>query len=60
MYWSSATIEVIQKVQELRSSGIQAYFTIDAGPNVKVLCQPEDEQAVSESLLILKNPEWVC
>jgi diphosphomevalonate decarboxylase len=55
MYWSSATFDVIQKVRELRSSGIQAYFTIDAGPNVKVLCQPKDEQAVSESLLTLPS-----
>lgn len=50
MYWNSATIEVIQAVQSLRSGGIQAYFTIDAGPNVKVLCHPKDEQVVREAL----------
>lgn len=50
MYWQSATFDVMQKVEELRSTGIQVYFTIDAGPNVKVLCQPKDEQVVQEAL----------
>jgi diphosphomevalonate decarboxylase len=59
MYWQSATLDVIQKVTELRSSGIAAYFTIDAGPNVKVLCQPEDEQAVREQLLTLPTVQNV-
>ena len=50
MYWQSATYDVMEIVEKLRSSGIQAYFTIDAGPNVKVLCQPKDEQIVQEAL----------
>ena len=50
MYWQSATFDVMEKVQELRESGIPAYFTIDAGPNVKVLCQPKDEEYVREVL----------
>ncbi|WP_124071161.1 diphosphomevalonate decarboxylase [Filibacter tadaridae] len=50
MYWTSATLDVMQQVKELRATGIQAYFTIDAGPNVKVLCQPKDEQIVQEKL----------
>jgi diphosphomevalonate decarboxylase len=53
MYWQGATIDVMEQVQALRSSGIQAYFTIDAGPNVKVLCQPKDEEMVKEALLSL-------
>lgn len=52
-YWQGGTLEVIQKVQELRNSGIQAYFTIDAGPNVKVLCQRQDEQSVREALQLV-------
>ncbi|WML28312.1 diphosphomevalonate decarboxylase [Neobacillus sp. OS1-33] len=62
MYWNSATLDVIKEVQSLRSGGIQAYFTIDAGPNVKVLCQPKDEQAVRESLEKLPNVQntYLC
>ena len=53
MYWQSATVEVMQEVEELRAAGIEAYFTIDAGPNVKVLCQPKDERAVYEKISVL-------
>jgi diphosphomevalonate decarboxylase len=62
MYWNRATLDVIKEVQSLRSGGIQAYFTIDAGPNVKVLCQPKDEQAVRESLEKLPNVQntYLC
>jgi diphosphomevalonate decarboxylase len=36
-YWQPATLTVIQSVVEMRSSGIPACFTIDAGPNVHVI-----------------------
>jgi len=49
-YWQSATMEVMEAVQNIRSQGIEAYFTMDAGPNVKVLCLPEDEQKVYDQL----------
>lgn len=54
LYWTGATIDVMQVVQELRESGVLAYFTIDAGPNVKVICQPADEKIVQDRLLQLK------
>jgi diphosphomevalonate decarboxylase len=44
-YWSDQTTRVIKKV---KSSGIPAYFTIDAGPNVHVLCEAKDEKRVTE------------
>ncbi len=50
MYWQSATVEVMQEVQALREQGVEAYFTIDAGPNVKVICQPKDEQFIHDAL----------
>jgi diphosphomevalonate decarboxylase len=53
LYWQSGTVEIIQHIRYLRTCGVQAYFTIDAGPNVKVLCLPEDEQRVYEELLSL-------
>lgn len=59
LYWESGTLEVIKQVQELRLSGINAYFTIDAGPNVKVLCLPEDEKEVNKSLLMLPSVQEV-
>lgn len=49
-YWTDATMRVMQTVQSLRKKGVPAYFTIDAGPNVKVLYQPENEAVVEETL----------
>lgn len=50
IYWNSATVALIHAVRELRASGLPAYFTIDAGPQVKVLCQPQDAEAVAAAL----------
>ncbi|MBM4269560.1 MAG: diphosphomevalonate decarboxylase [Deltaproteobacteria bacterium] len=49
-YWTPATLAAIQRVRELRGSGCDAYFTIDAGPQVKVVCAPQDADAVAEGL----------
>lgn len=49
-YWHDTTMAVMHAVQELRESGIPAYFTIDAGPNVKVLYLPENEDTLKRSL----------
>lgn len=49
-YWTDATMRVMQTVQHLRKNNIPAYFTIDAGPNVKVLYLPKDEEVVEQAL----------
>jgi diphosphomevalonate decarboxylase len=59
IYWESGTMEVIHCVNELRQDGIPAYFTIDAGPNVKVLCLPDQEEIVKESLLKFSSVQTV-
>lgn len=53
IYWESGTLEVMHCVHELRQEGIPAYFTIDAGPNVKVLCEPGNENKVKQALMEL-------
>ena len=50
-YWHDTTMAVMQTVQAMRKSGIPAYFTIDAGPNVKVLYLPEHEEIVQKTLI---------
>ncbi|GGP16187.1 diphosphomevalonate decarboxylase [Oceanobacillus neutriphilus] len=49
-YWQDTTMRVMQTVQSLREQGVPAFFTIDAGPNVKVLYLPEDEDKVKKRL----------
>ena len=50
MYWPPRTVEIVQAVWELRKRGIEAYFTIDAGPNVHVLTLQRDLTAVQDFL----------
>ena len=50
IYWQPATLAVMQAVQEWRSEGLSACYTIDAGPNVHVICTAEDSQPVQERL----------
>jgi len=50
LYWSGATVECIHRVWALRAEGVPAFVTIDAGPQVKVLCAPGDAVAVADAL----------
>jgi len=38
LYWQPATLGIMQAVQEWRSGGLPCFYTIDAGPNVHVIC----------------------
>ncbi|HKJ26500.1 MAG TPA: diphosphomevalonate decarboxylase [Anaerolineales bacterium] len=50
-YWRPATLAIMHAVQELRRGGIPVCYTIDAGPNVHVLCPKEFSDEVSEQLI---------
>lgn len=50
LYWSPVTLAAMEAVRALRREGRDAYFTIDAGPQVKVLCRPEDVDAVATAM----------
>lgn len=41
-YLTEASYQAMEKVKSLRQEGHRCYFTMDAGPNVKVLCLEED------------------
>jgi diphosphomevalonate decarboxylase len=50
IYWNPTTLATIQAVLALRAAGTPAYFTIDAGPHVKVLALPGDAPAIAAAL----------
>jgi diphosphomevalonate decarboxylase len=50
VYWEPATVACLHALRELRSSGVEAWPTIDAGPHVVALCAPEQAQTVSDRL----------
>lgn len=50
LYWNAATVSALRCVQELRRAGTLAYYTIDAGPHVKVLTKAPESARVSAAL----------
>jgi len=50
-YWQPGTLAVIQAVREWREhAGIPVYFTIDAGPNIHLICEADQVEMVTERL----------
>ncbi len=49
-YLTGASLAVLDRVEALRAAGTLAYATIDAGPNVVVLCEPETAERIAAEL----------
>jgi diphosphomevalonate decarboxylase len=49
-YWQAATMTVMQSVQSWRKAGLSVCFSVDAGPNVHVLCPGEDVLQIATRL----------
>lgn len=49
-YWQPPTLAVLAAVREIRRAGTAAWATLDAGPNVHVICEPAGEEAVAARL----------
>ena len=50
IYWTPVTLAVMQRVVQLRTDGCNAYFTIDAGPQVKIICPMSQRAAVAAAI----------
>jgi diphosphomevalonate decarboxylase len=50
VYWNAATMRCLQTIRRLQGSGVDVFFTIDAGPQVKAVCRPECVTEVEEAL----------
>jgi len=50
IYWNGVTVECLQRVRALRHSGVPVFFTIDAGPQLKAVCEPESRELVLAAL----------
>ncbi|UZE93224.1 MAG: diphosphomevalonate decarboxylase [Candidatus Nealsonbacteria bacterium] len=48
IYWNKTTIEIIHSVIKWRNEGLECYFTIDAGPQVKIICLKKDVAEIIE------------
>lgn len=50
IYWDPATIDIMHHVLAWREEGLESYFTMDAGPQVKVLCLEKDADELEKRL----------
>lgn len=46
-YFNGATLQAMQTVRDLRATGVACYYTLDAGPNLKIFCQVADLPAIT-------------
>jgi len=50
IYWNPTTLNCMQVVKALRATGMPVFFTIDAGPQLKAVCEPSARSAVVDAL----------
>jgi len=51
LYWNETTVAVLHAVQQMRNAGIPVCYTMDAGPQVKVLTPAEHREMILSHLL---------
>jgi diphosphomevalonate decarboxylase len=57
-YWNPGTLAVIHALRRWRNEGLFGYFTIDAGPNVHVLCAQQDAAEIEGRLQDLSEVQF--
>jgi len=50
LYFNATTVECLHRVRQLRADGVAVFFTVDAGPQVKAVCQPGAADTVATAL----------
>jgi diphosphomevalonate decarboxylase len=58
-YWKPASLEVMNCVRAWRAEGIPACYTVDAGPNVHVICPEAEAQIIEKRLHDIPGVEKV-
>ena len=53
LYWNSTTINLMHAVHGLRVSGLRVFFTIDAGPQIKLVLLKNDVEEAREKLSLV-------
>jgi diphosphomevalonate decarboxylase len=58
-YWKPASLDVMNCVRQWRMEGIPACYTVDAGPNIHVICPETEVHIVEKRLREIKGVENV-
>jgi diphosphomevalonate decarboxylase len=54
-YMTNKTIDCINEVESIRKSGFDLFYTVDAGPQVKIICKLEDNHLIQERVSSLPS-----
>jgi diphosphomevalonate decarboxylase len=49
LYWTPDSVAAMQHVWQLRQQGLAVYFTMDAGPNLKLLFEAADQATIEQA-----------
>ena len=58
-YWEPASLRLMKLVPEWRRQGLQACFTLDAGPNVHIICPAAQADSVEQQLIQVEGVQQV-
>ncbi|WP_080145588.1 diphosphomevalonate decarboxylase [Marinilactibacillus piezotolerans] len=58
-YWSADSMVAMDAVRTLRKEGHSVYFTMDAGPNVKVICKQSEMKTIKQALCAYFGEEQI-
>jgi diphosphomevalonate decarboxylase len=59
LYWNGTTVSVMHAVWQARAEGLPGFVTVDAGPHVKVLCEPGAAEPLADRLRSIAGVEAV-
>ena len=60
LYWSGATVDCMQRIRSLRErEGVEVFFTVDAGAQVKAICAPDAATRVAAALAEIPGVEEI-
>ena len=59
LYWQPTTVELMHSLMAWRDEGLESYFTMDAGPQVKVMCLEKNEKKLVSKLKEIQGLEKI-
>ena len=58
-YWSPSSLELMKSIPIMRRAGLPVCYTLDAGPNVHVICQASAAPIIENRLASIPGVEQV-
>jgi diphosphomevalonate decarboxylase len=53
IYWNEKTVELMHAIMNWRDEGLELYFTIDAGPQIKIICLAKNVAEITKRVKAL-------